>query len=36
MFRHLTHWRRVATRNDTCATVFFFAVAIAAAVIFWL
>ena len=36
MFGRLKDWRRVATRSDRCATVFFSAVALAATVIFWL
>ena len=36
MFGRLKDWRRVATRYDRCAHTFFSAIAIAAAVIFWL
>ena len=36
MFGRLKDWRRVATRYDRCPTVFLSAVALAAAVIFWL
>ncbi len=36
MFGKLKDWRRVATRYDRCAHTFFSAIAIAAAVIFWL
>jgi transposase len=36
MFGRLKNWRRGATRNDRCATVFLPAVALAATVIFWL
>jgi transposase len=36
MFGRLKDWRRIATRYDRCAHTFFSAIAIAAAVIFWL
>ena len=36
MFGRLKDWRRVATRDDRCATTFLSAVALAATVIFWL
>jgi transposase len=36
MFGRLKDWRRVATRYDRCPNAFFAAVALAAAVIFWL
>ena len=36
MFGRLKDWRRIATRDDRCAHTFFSAIAIAAAVIFWL
>jgi transposase len=36
MFGKLKDWRRIATRYDRCAHAFFSAIAIAAAVIFWL
>lgn len=36
MFGKLKDWRRIATRYDRCAHTFFSAIAIAAAVIFWL
>jgi transposase len=36
MFGRLKHWRRVATRYDSCAKTFLSAVALAATVIFWL
>ena len=35
MFGRLKDWRRVATRYDTCPKVFLPAIALAAAVIFW-
>ncbi|WP_438671752.1 IS5 family transposase [Pseudogemmobacter sonorensis] len=36
MFGRLKDWRRVATRYDRCPAVFLSAIALAAAVIFWL
>jgi transposase len=36
MFGRLKDWRRIHTRYDRCAHTFFSAIAIAAAVIFWL
>lgn len=36
MFGRLKDWRRVATRYDRCPKVFLSAIALAAAVIFWL
>ncbi len=36
MFGRLKDWRRVATRDDRCPTVFLSAIALAATVIFWL
>jgi transposase len=36
MFGRLKGWRRVATHYDRCPTVFFFALALAATVLFWL
>lgn len=36
MFGRLKDWRRIATRYDRCAHTFCSAIAIAAAVIFWL
>ena len=36
MFGRLEDRRRVATRYDRCTTAFFSAIALAAAVIFWL
>jgi hypothetical protein len=36
LFGRLEDWSRVATRDDRCPTVFLFAVALAATVIFWL
>jgi transposase len=36
MFGRLKDWRRIHTRYDRCAHAFFSAIAIAAAVIFWL
>ncbi|GBQ95167.1 transposase [Gluconobacter cerinus NRIC 0229] len=36
MFGKFKDWRRVATRYDRCPTVFFSAICLAAAVIFWL
>lgn len=36
MFGSLKDWRRLATRNDCCPTVFFSAVGLAATVTFWL
>jgi transposase len=36
MCGRLKDWRRVATRYDRCPTAFFSAIALAAAVIFWL
>ena len=36
MFGRLKDWRRVATRYDRCPKVFLSAVALAAAVLFWL
>lgn len=35
-FAKLKDWRRVATRYDRCADIFFAAITIAATVIFWL
>ena len=35
-FAKLKDWRRIATRYDRCADVFFAAITIAATVIFWL
>jgi transposase len=35
-FAKLKDWRRIATRYDRCAQIFFSAICIAAAVIFWL
>ncbi|MBK5946697.1 hypothetical protein CCR83_09685 [Rhodobacter veldkampii DSM 11550] len=36
MFGRLKDWRRVATRYDRCPQPFFFAVILAAIVLFWL
>ena len=36
MFGRLKYWRRVATRYDRCPKVFLSAIALAAAVLFWL
>ena len=36
MFGKLKDWRRIHTRYDRCVHTFFSAIAIAAAVIFWL
>jgi len=36
MFGRLKDWRRIATRYDRCPKVFLSAIALAAAVIFWL
>ena len=36
MFAKLKDWRRIATRYDRCADIFFGAIIIAATVIFWL
>ena len=36
MFGRLKDWRRVATRDDRCPTVYFAALALAATVLFWL
>lgn len=36
MFGRLKDWRRVANRYDRCPKVSFFAVALAATVMFWL
>jgi transposase len=36
MFGRLKDWRRVAARYDRCPNAFFFAIALAATVIFWL
>jgi len=36
MFGRLKDWRRIHTRYDRCAHTFFSAIALAAAVIFWL
>ena len=36
MFGRLKDWRRVATRYDRCPKAFFSAIALAAAVIYWL
>jgi transposase len=35
-FNRLKDWRRIATRYDRCADIFFAAITIAATVIFWL
>ena len=35
-FNKLKDWRRIATRYDRCANIFFAAITIAATVIFWL
>ena len=35
-FAELKDWRRIATRHDRCADIFFAAITIAAIVIFWL
>lgn len=35
-FSRLKDWRRIATRYDRCADIFFAAITIAATVIFWL
>ncbi|MFZ1742734.1 MAG: IS5/IS1182 family transposase, partial [Pontixanthobacter sp.] len=32
----LKDWRRIATRYDRCADIFFAAITIAATIIFWL
>jgi len=36
MFGRLKDWRRVATRYDRCPKVFLSAIALAAAILFWL
>lgn len=36
MFGRLKDWRRVATRDHRCPTVFLSAIALAATVLFWL
>jgi transposase len=36
MFGRLKDWRRIATRDDRCATIFLGAITLAATVIFWL
>jgi len=36
MFGRLKDWRRVATRYDRCADIFFAAIVIAATFVFWL
>ena len=36
MFAKIKDWRRIATRYDRCADIFFAAITIAATVIFWL
>jgi transposase len=36
LFAKLKGWRRIATRYDRCAHTFFWAICIAAAVIFWI
>jgi len=36
MFGRLKDWRRIATRDDRCATIFLGAMTLAAIVIFWL
>lgn len=36
MFGRLKDWRRIATRYDRCAHTFMSAIALAAAVLFWL
>jgi transposase len=36
MFGRLKDWRRIATRYDRCATVFFGAITLAAILTFWL
>jgi transposase len=36
MFGRLKDWRRIATRDDRCATIFLGAITLAAIVIFWL
>jgi len=36
MFGRLKDWRRIATRYDRCATIFFGAITLAAIVTFWL
>jgi len=36
MFGRLKDWRRIATRDDRCATIFLGAISLAAIVIFWL
>jgi transposase len=36
MFGRLKDWRRISTRYDRSTTVFLSAIALAAAVIFWL
>ena len=36
MFGRLKDWRRIATHDDRCPTIFFGAITLAAIVIFWL
>ena len=36
MFGRLKDWRRIATRYDRCATIFFGAITLAAIITFWL
>ena len=36
MFGRLKNWRRIHTRYDRCAHIYFSAICIAAAVVFWL
>jgi transposase len=36
MFDRLKDWRRIAARYDRCPEVLLYAIALAAAVIFWL
>jgi transposase len=36
MFGRLQDWRRIATRDDRCATILFGTITLAAIVIFWL
>ena len=36
MFGRLKDWRRIATRYDRCAHIFYSAICIAATLIFWL
>ena len=35
-FDRLKDWRRVATHNDRCPSAYFYAIALAATVIFWM